>query len=611
MISRSILLTSRFAKVYSPGNIFRYRVVRYFSNTTRLHSLFGESRSGTRHPSQQVDLGDILCDRHARNNPTKLALKYFANTDQNTAKPEIEEKYTFQELTVFSNQLAHFLKNKPIGLKKHDRVVMLLPKSLELMIASLATWRCGGCIVPMFTGFGPDAIRHRFLDSGAKIIITDTANRAKLVEIPDIVDDPSVKIITVFDRNVSTRTTFVGQNVAREFNFWEQLYSFPASEQFKSEPVDQNDNLILMYTAGTSSLPKAVMVPVKALQAFECYLTYGLFVEKDDTYWNVADPGWAYGMYYNVCGTLLTGTTTMFLNDPHFNPRSIFRLIQDQLVTNLAAAPTTYRALMAEGETVAASYNCSSLRKITCVGEPMNPNVSTYFERIWGLRIHEHYGQTEIGMIVCNHHHPLLKKEIRPGSMGIAMPGFQLAICDKENNEVKRINQPGHLAICVNESPLNFFRGYWNNDDKTVKRLVLSPDGETILSLTGDTARMDEDGFFFHAGRNDDIITCSAVRISPREVEDVLLDHPAIQDAGVVGKPDVLRGEVVAAFVVLKANYRPSEPLQEMLKLFVKDRLSKHQYPREIHFVESLPYSANGKLMRGALRTKLNPQSSE
>lgn len=576
--------------------------------TRRLYHSYDEARSGTRHPSQLFNLGEIFCDRHARNNPNKLALKYFANTGQN-AKPEIEEKYTFQELTMYSNQLAHFFRQKkPIGLKKHDRVAILLPKGLELMVTALATWRAGGCIVPMFTGFGPEAIRHRFLDCGANVIVTDTVNRAKLAEIPNIVDDPSVKIITVFDRNVETSTAFVGQNVAREFNFWEQVYNVAANtteDQYFSEIVDQDDNMILMYTAGTSSLPKAVMVPVKALQAFECYMTYGLYVEKDDIYWNVADPGWAYGMYYNICGTLLTGTTTMFLNDPHFNPRAVFRLIQDQLVTNFAAAPTTYRALMAEGSKVAAEYNCSSLRKLTSVGEPMNPNVLAYFEKIWGLKIHEHYGQTELGMIVCNHHHPLLKKEIRQGSMGIAMPGFQLAIVDQENNEIKRINQPGHLAICVNESPLNFFRGYWNNDDKTIKRLVLSPDGETILSLTGDTARMDEDGFFYHAGRNDDIITISAVRISPREVEDVLLDHPSIQDVGVCGMPDELRGEIVVAFIVLKTNYQASDELQEILKAFVREKLSKHQYPREIYFVDSLPYSPNGKLMRGALRDKL------
>jgi acetyl-CoA synthetase len=561
--------------------------------------------SGTRHPSQLVNLGEFLCDRHAKQNPAKLALKYFANSDETTAVPEIEEKYTYQDLTTYSKQLACFLKSKSIGLTKHDRVAILLPKGLELMVSSLATWRCGGCIVPMFTGFGPEAIRRRFLDCGAKIIITDTVNRAKLAELPDIVDDPSVKIITVFDRN-NTNMDFVGQHVAREFNFWEQLFANAEhSELFQPEPVDQNDNLILMYTAGTSSLPKAVMVPVKALQSFECYMTYGIYLEKDDIYWNSGDPGFAYGMYYNVCGTLLTGSTAMFLNDSHFNPRAVFRLIQDQMVTNLAAAPTMYRALMAVGPNVAAEYDCSKLKKLTSVGEPMNPNVLAYFEKIWGLKIHEHYGQTELGMIICNHHHPLLKKEIRQGSMGTTTPGFQLAICDKENNEIKSVNQPGHLAICVNESPLNFFRGYWNNDDKTVKRLVLSPDGETILSLTGDTARMDEDGYFYHTGRNDDIITCSAVRISPREVEDVLMDHPSIQDAGVVGKPDVLRGEVVAAFVVLKANYRPSEPLEEIIKLFVKDRLSKHQYPREIHFIEKLPYSADGKLQRSVLRQNL------
>ncbi|KAL0482524.1 acetyl-CoA synthetase [Acrasis kona] len=573
---------------------------------SRLYSSYDESRSGTNHPSQAVDLGNLLCDRHARKNPNKIALNYFAKVHEDTLAPEIQEQTTWEELSINSNLFAHFLhQEKPISIRKHERVAILLPKSLELMISSIATWRIGGCIVPLFTGLGQDSIKHRILDSGAKVIITDASNRERLSSIPEIVDDPSMKIITVYDRSIKSYPPFVAQSVAREFNFWERIQHIASDvtlrDQVASEKVDQNDNLILMYTAGSTSIPNAVMVPVKALQSFEAYMTYSLHVQPDDVYWNVADPGWAYGMYYNVCGTLLSGITTIFLNEP-FDPSVAVRLVQDHRVTNLAAPTTCYRAIASSGITCHVDFPI----KLTSVGEPLSPAVGQFYQKSWnGLRVHEHYGQTEMGMLVCNHHHPALKKELRQGAMGSPMPGFQMAIVDAENHQIKKIGHSGQLAICVNESPLNFFRGYWNNDHKTVKRLVLSPDGDTILSLTGDAARMDQDGYFYYEGKSQDIIMTSAVRISPREVEDALVDHPAVKESGVVGAPDSLRGEIVVAFVVLKHNYVESEDLRDNIKLFIKDKLSKHQYPREIYFVESLPYGTNGKLQRSWLKNKI------
>jgi len=522
-----------------------------------------------------VSVAHLLCDRHART-PDKVALFYESALGESA-------KFTFAELRELSSKLAGFLQ--ALGVQKGDRVAVMLPKTPELVIAALAVWRLGAVYLPLFTAFGPDAISYRLQDSKARLVITDANNRNKLADIgADGIG--SIDVITV----AGPRGTGIEKG---DYSFWHEL------ENGKSlaNPVSVcgDDLMILLYTSGTTGNPKGVEIPVKALASFEAYMRFGLDLREDDMYWNLADPGWAYGLYYNLMGPLLMGKATLFYNAP-FSPLGTYKILEKYRVTNLAAAPTAYRAIIAAGDDLARRARLS-LRVASSAGEPLNPKVIAWTKEMWGVPVYDHYGQTELGMVVNNHHLPELEEEIRPGSMGKAMPGFRVVVVDGEGRELGP-NQEGELAVDVAQSPLFWFRRYWNDEGRTGERFTANG----RYYLTGDAAKVDEDGYFFFTGRSDDIILSAGYRIGPFEVESALMQHEAVAEAAVVGKPDELRGEIVKAYVVLKQGFSASDALAEELSDFVKKRLSAHEYPREIEFVAQLPKTPSGKIQRFLLR---------
>jgi acetyl-CoA synthetase len=321
-------------------------------------------------------------------------------------------------------------------------------------------------------------------------------------------------------------------------------------------------------------------------------MTFGLDVRPDDVHWNVADPGWAYGLYYGLIGTLLIGQAPLYYNAP-FSPEAAYEVMRRYGVTNLAAAPTAYRALRASG----IETGDLPLRALGSAGEPLNPDVIAWAVEHLGGPIHDQYGQTEHGMFVINCRRDDLREPLKPGSMGHSMPGFRAVVIDPDGRELGAGEQ-GEVAIDTSASPLYWFRGYWQAPDASRERLVANG----RYCLTGDAAALDGDGYFFFSSRADDVISSAGYRIGPFEVESSLMGHPAVGEAAVIGVPDQLRGEVVKAFVVLRPGHEPSDELAAELREFVRQRLSKHAYPREVAFVSELPKTPSGKVQRYLLR---------
>ncbi len=322
-------------------------------------------------------------------------------------------------------------------------------------------------------------------------------------------------------------------------------------------------------------------MPVRALASFHAYLHYGLDVSEDDVFWNAADPGWAYGLYYGVLGPLVTGRRNLLLH-AGFSPETTVKVLRQLAVSNFAAAPTVYRSLSND-----ARVTGFSLRRASSAGEPLTPDVIEWAETALGTQVRDHYGQTEHGMFVNNHWHPDVRRPVVPGSMGFAMPGFRCGIHE------------GEIAIDTANSPLMWFTGYLDAPDKTAARFT-GPE-RTGWYLTADAGR-EEDGRFFFTARDDDVIIMAGYRIGPFDVESVLITHPSVIDVAVVGRPDQLRGEVLEAFCVLADGVAGTPELEAELQQLVKDGFAAHAYPRTVHWVDELPKTPSGKIQRFKLR---------
>lgn len=492
----------------------------------------------------EVDAAEMLVDRH---DPDATAFTIVdVEGDRLIAHP-----LTYGEIADRSRRLATALAARGVG--PGHRVGVLMGKRAELVVSLVALARLGAVYVPLFTAFAPPAIELRLTAAGSRLVITEPGQVDKLegLDVETIVAGPE------FDRLV------------------EESDPVPSSVA-----VGGDGMLILLFTSGTTGAPKGVPVPVRALAAFSCYMTYGLDVADDDVFWNAADPGWAYGLYYGIVGPMATGRPNLLLRGG-FSPTMTARVFTEFGVTNFASAPTVYRALSKDP-----SITGFSLRRASSAGEPLTPDVVVWSRDALGVEVRDTYGQTEHGMFINNHWHDDLRRPVMPGSMGFAMPGFSTSVVD------------GQIAIDVRHSPLMFFTGYLDAPDKTAARFT--DDGAWYL--TGDTGRMDEDGRFHFTARDDDVIIMAGYRIGPVEVESVLVTHPAVMDVAVVGRADELRGEVLDAFVVLTSGVTGTPELERELQQLVKTGFAAHAYPRTVHFVDALPKTPSGKVQRFLLR---------
>ena len=513
----------------------------------------------------KINMAYECIDRHVdEGKGDKIALNY--KDDQR------HESYTFEDMKKYSNKAANVLKNEA-DVKKGDRVFIFMSRTPELYFAFLGILKIGAIVGPLFEAFMEKAVADRLENSEAKVIIT---NKALLPRIPK--DKlPHLEKIVVVDNDVEEG--YVDFN--RSFK--------EASEDFDIEWLNEDDGLILHYTSGSTGQPKGVLHVQKAMLVHYISGKYVLDLQDEDVYWCTADPGWVTGTSYGVFAPWLNGVTNCIVGG-RFSPEQWYKMIQDFKVTVWYTAPTALRMLMSAGDDVVDKYDLSSLRSILSVGEPLNPEVIKWSKDVFHKRVLDTWWMTETGghMIV---NYPAM--DIKLGSMGKPLPGIEAAIVDDEGNELPP-NRMGNLAI--KKGWPSMMHTIWKNPEKYDSYFI----GDWYVS--GDSAYKDEDGYYWFQGRVDDVIMTAGERVGPFEVESKLVEHEAVAEAGVIGKPDPVRGEIIKAFVALREGYEPSDELKQNIKQFVKEGLSAHSAPREIEFKDKLPKTRSGKIMRRVLK---------
>lgn len=515
----------------------------------------------------KVNMAYEAIDRHVDSgNGTNVALYYSDNTR--------DEAYTFDELRKQSNRFANVLRK--FGITKGERIFIFMPRTPELYFSILGSLKVGAVVGPLFEAFMETAVKDRLLDSEATAIVTTPAllKRIKREELP------ALKHIIVFGEDVETDDCIVDYTSEMQ----------QAAEEAEIEWLDREDGLILHYTSGSTGKPKGVFHVQNAM--IQHYYTgkVVLDLKKNDIYWCTADPGWVTGTSYGIFAPWLNGATNV-IRGGRFSPNDWYQTIQKYGVTVWYSAPTAFRMLMGAGDDVVAGFDLSSLRHVLSVGEPLNPEVVRWGLKVYNQRIHDTWWMTETGgQLICNY--PSM--DIKPGSMGKPIPGVKAAITDDQGNVVPPYRM-GNLAI---QTPWpSMMRKVWNNPAKYEEYFRL-----TGWYVSGDSAYMDEDGYFWFQGRIDDVINTSGERVGPFEVESKLVEHPAVAEAGVIGKPDPLRGEIIKAFIALREGYTPTDELKQEISQFVKIGLSAHAAPREIEFKDKLPKTRSGKIMRRVLK---------
>ncbi|PFT18153.1 acetate--CoA ligase [Bacillus thuringiensis] len=516
----------------------------------------------------RVNMAYEAIDKHVKSDRKNKVALYYQDGSR-------KEKYTFKEMKDFSNKAGNVLKNYG-DVEKGDRVFIFMPRSPELYFALLGAVKLGAIVGPLFEAFMEGAVRDRLEDSEAKVLITTP----ELLERVPLNDLPALKTVFLVGDNVEEG----GKTVA--FNpLFEQ-----ASKELHIEWLGREDGLILHYTSGSTGKPKGVLHAQNAMVQHYQTAKWVLDLKEDDVYWCTADPGWVTGTAYGIFAPWLVGASNVILGG-RFSPEAWYEALQDYGVTVWYSAPTAFRMLMGAGQDAIKKYDLSQVRHVLSVGEPLNPEVIRWGMNAFGLRIHDTWWMTETGgQVICNY--PCM--EIRPGSMGKPIPGVKAAIVDNEGNEVPPYTM-GNLAIGKGWPAM--MRGIWNNKQKYESYFM---PGDWYVS--GDSAYMDEDGYYWFQGRIDDVIMTSGERVGPFEVESKLIEHAAVAEAGVIGIPDPVRGEIIKAFIALRAGYEPSEELKEEIRQFVKKGLAAHAAPRQIEFRDKLPKTRSGKIMRRVLK---------
>jgi acetyl-CoA synthetase len=513
----------------------------------------------------------LLCDRH---NSNALAYRVVA--------PDLSAvDITYGELREESERFAAALF--ALGIRSGDRVATLMGKSRAYLVTVLAIWRLGAVHVPLFTAFASPAIALRLVGSAAKAVVCDCDQQSKLAPNDEMPVGPTWRVIT-------TGVDLMPNSIA----FADLMDSHPPG--FQAAAMGGDAPIIQIYTSGTTGRPKGVIVPLRALASFQIYAEYALGLDADDVFWNAADPGWAYGLYFGVLATFLTGVKSIFF-EGRFSAETAFRVLASYSVTNFAAAPTVFRSLRSCGLTPTGL----KLRRASSAGEPLTPDVNEWSVNAFGISVHDHYGQTETGMLINNHHHPALRRKLKPGSMGDAMPGWTAVILKHDHDQPAAAGEVGRVAIELAPSALAWFEGYVDDPTRSEEKFSFN----RRWYITGDVGRMDDEGYFYFSSRDDDVIIMAGYRIGPFEVESVLVTHPAISECAVVGVPDEVRGEALEAVVVLAEGFACSPELTEELQAWVKNRYAAHAYPRRIHYATGLPKTPSGKVQRFMVRRQL------
>ena len=509
------------------------------------------------------NIAEQACERWARAQPDRLALTYL--------RPDGELRdYSYIQLSRASSRLANAFAAR--GVKRGDRVAVLLPQTPETVLTHLAAYKLGAIAVPLFTLFGEDGLQYRLGNSGAKVVVTDGANLQKVLNIRESLPDLEF-IYSIDERN------------AGSFGFWQELGK--AADHFEVANTTLNDPAFISYTSGTTGPPKGALhghkVLLGHLPGVETH--HDRLPQAGDRMWTPADWAWMGGLTNVMLPSLTMGVPLVAHRMAKFDPDHAFWVMEKLAIRNVFLPPTALKLMRQT------SGPQANLRTVGSGGEALGADLLDWGRTRLGVTINEFYGQTECNLVLGN----MASLDMpRPGSTGRAVPGHEVAIVDSAGN-VLPAGEEGEIAV-KRPDPAMFLE-YWKNPEKTAEKFI----GDWML--TGDVARMDEDGFVFFASRTDDVITSSGYRIGPSEIEDCLAGDPDVTMAGVIGVPDPVRTEAVRAYVVLRAGADEEGKAAELIAR-VRARISPHVAPRDVVFVTDLPMTATGKILRRELRDR-------
>ena len=489
---------------------------------------------------------------------------------------------TFAELERLTNRFANVLTG--LGVEPGERVFALLPRVPELYVAALGTLKTRAVFSPLFPAFGPEPIRQRLTLGDGRVLVTTAALcKKKVAELRQ--DLPGLEAVLLIGRDEDIPET-------RDFHALLEA----ASDRFTIPPTSPDDMALLHFTSGTTGRPKGAVHVHGAVVAHHATGGYVLDFHPDDVFWCTADPGWVTGTSYGIVSPLTHGVTSI-VDEGDFDAERWYGILQNQKVTIWYTAPTAIRVLMKVGTAMPKKFDLSALRHVASVGEPLNPEAVVWGVEAFGLPIHDNWWQTETGAIMIANFPGM---DIKPGSMGRPVPGVEAGIVRRTAEggveEVRDAATTGELALRPGWPSM--FRGYLAEEERYRKCFAGG------WYLTGDLARRDEEGYYWFVGRSDDVIKSSGHLIGPFEVESVLLEHPAVAEAGVIGKPDPVAGEIVKAFVSLKHGFEPGEDLRRDLLAHARRRLGAAVAPKEIDILPELPRTRSGKIMRRLLKAR-------
>jgi acetyl-CoA synthetase len=523
-----------------------------------------------------LNIAHEAVDRHmAGPKRDRLAMRWLG-------KDSTVRDFTFADLCMKSNRFANVLGK--LGVGRGERVFVLAGRIPELYFAALGTLKYGSVFCPLFSAFGPEPVRQRLERGDARILVTNQRQYEKKVAafLPRL---PQLKYVILTD-------------VAEDLD--ETVLSFPrlmeaASAEFTIPPTDPEDMAVLHFTSGTTGMPKGAVHVHDAVLTHFITGRYVLDFHAEDIFWCTADPGWVTGTSYGIIAPLVHGITSV-IDEADFDAERWYRILEEQRISVWYTAPTAVRMLMRANIDPRSRFDLSALRLIHSVGEPLNPEAVVWGEQTLGLPIHDNWWQTETGGIMIANYPAI---EIRPGSMGLPLPGIEAAIVRRTGEETVEPVGPGVEGdLALRRGWPSMFRGYLHDEERYTKCFV----GDWYI--TGDLARRDEDEYFWFVGRADDIIKTAGHMVGPFEVESILMEHPAVAEVGVIGKPEPIIGEIVKAFVVLKEGFEPDEALRLELIGFGRKKLGSAVAPKEVAFIDTLPKTRSGKIMRRLLKAR-------
>ncbi|MEJ8475879.1 acyl-CoA synthetase [Roseibium algae] len=524
---------------------------------------------------ETYNIAQSVCDRWALQQPDRLAIRHVREDGPS-------EDWSFGALCGAANRFANALKAK--GISRGDRVALLLPQAPETAIAHLATYKLGAVAVPLAALFGLEALKYRLSNSGAKALVTDAAGLAKLSQIRDAV--PGLQLVISIDGPDSQVDDF---NALLE----------QGSDRFQTLLTSPDDPAMMIYTSGTTGQPKGVLHGHRVLLGHlpGIQMSQNFMPKAGDLFWTPSDWAWAGGLLNALFPALHFGVPVVSFGFKKFDPERAFQVMQDEGVRNAFIPPTALKMLRSV-DSPASRYDLK-LRSVGSAGEALGRETYDWFSEEFGFNVNEFYGQTECNAVLGSCKSADVS---RSGAIGKPIPGHEVAIIDGEGN-VLPPESLGQIAVKWPDPVM--FLTYWDNPEATADKFI----GDWMV--TGDQGLMDADGYVHFVGRDDDVITSASYRIGPGEIEDCLLTHPAVALSAAIGKPDPLRTEIVKAYVVVKPGIVADADLEGEIRAYVRQRLSAHEYPREIEFVPDLPMTTTGKVIRRKLRERAQDETDQ